>query len=184
MGYSDPTNTRATLYTVTAANWNEAMSAIRALRGAATNLIPGIGYDASVTTFNADGQDFDSTSRVFIDQATGDNEGTIQMRVVMTAQITALNSATSITFKAQAFVEAASASTGNVNTTIPIYTPAAVTTTGFKSFDSGWVSIASLLTDISGYGFAVLRPRYRVDYVTGAGPSIFHVTSSIALRVT
>lgn len=183
MGYTDPTNTRATLYTVTAANWNEAMSAIRALRGAATNLIPGIGYDASVTAFAAP-TDCDAASRVFLDTVTGDDEGTIQMRVVMTAQISALNSATSITFKAQAFVEAASNSTGNVNTTIPLYTPAAVTTTGFKSFDSGWLSIASIGTDISGFGFAVLRPRYQVDFVTGAGPSIFHVTSSIALRVT
>jgi hypothetical protein len=149
----------------------------------------GCGYDASSATgsMNADGGEFDTYDRLVLDLATADDEGTVQVRTVITYQLSAVNSATSVTARAQAYVEAATASTGSVNTNIGIYTAAALTggslTTGFKSADSGWVSAASLVTNISGYGIALLRPRWRIDYVTGAGPSIFHYAVTYLARV-
>lgn len=149
----------------------------------------GCGYDASSATasMNADGGEFDFHERLMLDVATADDEGTVQIRTVIAYQLSALNTATSVTARAQAFVEAATASTGSYNTNIGIYTATALTggslTTGFKSADSGWVAASSLVTNISAYGIAVLRPRWRIDYVTGAGPSIFHYTVSYFARV-
>ena len=147
----------------------------------------GVGRSAgSGFTYNTTAQDFDAADRVAMDVSQLDDNGTPQMRIVITCQISAVGGCTSFTPKAQVYVEAATLSTGSVNTTVTLYTGTALTggtlTTGFKSFDSGWVSFASLGTNISGYGVAVLRPRFQLDRLT-ADPTVFHLTASYFVRV-
>lgn len=149
----------------------------------------GVGRSAgSGFTYNTTAQDFDAADRVAMDVSQLDDNGTPQMRIVITCQISAVGACTSFTPKAQVYVEAATGSTGSVNTTVTLFTATALTTaggtltTGFKSFDSGWVSFASLGTNISGYGVAVLRPRFQLDRLT-ADPTVFHLTASYFVRV-
>lgn len=153
----------------------------------ASGVAAGVGRSAgSGFTYNTTAQEFDAADRVAIDVSRLDDNGTPQMRIVMTCQISALGGCTSFTPKAQVYVEAATLSTGSVNTTVTLFTGTALTggslTTGFKSFDSGWVSFASLGTNISGYGVAVLRPRFQLDRLT-ADPTVFHLTASYFVRV-
>ena len=147
----------------------------------------GVGRSAgSGFTYNTTAQDFDAADRVAMDVSQLDDNGTPQMRIVMTCQISALGGCTSFTPKAQVYVEAATLSTGSVNTTVTLFTGTALTggslTTGFKSFDSGWVNFASLGTDISAYSICVLRPRFQLDRLT-ADPTVFHLTASYFVRV-
>lgn len=145
-------------------------------------------------TFNTDAQEYVTATptsqfgdRIKFDTTELSANGTPQMRVVQQVQVSAANSATSLTLRLQAYVEAASGNTGAVNTNIGLVTGAAITgspvSTGFKSVDSGWVSFASLVTNISAYGFTILRPRYRLDFVTGAGPTLFHLSALVMIRV-
>lgn len=138
-------------------------------------------------TFNTDNQEYDAASRIVLDMATLLTEGTPQIRIVQTLQISAVGGCTALTPRAQVYVEAASSSTGNVNTTKTLYAATTFTggtlTTGFKSVDSGWVNCSSLNTnDLTGYGFLVLRPRFRLDATT-ANPTLFHLTAQFYLRV-
>lgn len=147
----------------------------------------GVGRSAgSGFTYNTTAQDFDAADRIAIDESQLDDNGTPQMRIVITCQISAVGACTSFTPKAQVYVEAATGATGSVNTTVTLFTGTALTggslTTGFKSFDSGWVNFASLGTDISAYSICVLRPRYQLDRLT-ADPTVFHLTASYFVRV-
>lgn len=141
----------------------------------------------SAFTFNTDNQEYDAASRIVLDMATLLTEGTPQLRIVQTVQISAVGACTSFTPQFQVYVEAASASTGQVNTTKTLYAATTFTggtlTTGFKSVDSGWVNCSSLNTnDLTGYGFLVLRPRFRLNSVTG-NPTLFHLTAQVYARV-
>ncbi len=142
-------------------------------------------YKANTFTHNAAAQEFDGANRVILDVATLDDEGTPQIRLVQTVQITALNGCTSFRPRAQALVEAASGATGTVTTTIDLSVPTALTggtlTTGFKSFDSGWIAL-SAIGSLSTSGFVVLKPRFQLDSVT-ANPTLFHLTSQAFLKV-
>lgn len=155
----------------------------------ASGVAAGCGYSTgSGFTYNTTAQEFTNADRVAMDVAQLDDNGTPQMRIVITCQISAVGACTSFTPKAQVYVEAATGSTGSVNTTVTLFTATALTTaggtltTGFKSFDSGWVSFASLGTNISAYGVTVLRPRYQLDRLT-ADPTVFHLTASYFVRV-
>lgn len=140
-------------------------------------------------TYATANQDFTNVDRVSFDTATLDDHGTPQLRVVIALQISALGGCSSLTPRVQAFVEAATASTGSVNTNVQLYSGTTLTggslTTGFKSFDSGWVSMAALnagALNISGYGFTILRPRYQLDR-GGTDPTIFHLAAMLFVRV-
>jgi len=147
----------------------------------------GCGYSTgSGFTYNTTAQEFTNAGRVAMDVSQLDDNGTPQMRIVITCQISAVGGCTSFTPKAQVYVEAATGSTGSVNTTVTLFTGTALTggslTTGFKSFDSGWVAFSSLGTNISTYGVAILRPRYQLDRLT-ADPTVFHLSASYFVRV-
>lgn len=139
----------------------------------------------SAFTYNTDAQDFAEYDRISaLTFAPGD--GVAQMRIVMQCQISAVGTCTSFTPRLQAFVQATT-SGGTVNTTIPLWQFAALTTggggltTGFKVFDSLWQNVSTLNTNLSGYGATLLRPRFRLDSVT-ANPTVFHLAAQVFLR--
>lgn len=174
------TVTAALLNTHVRDNMNVALSQFDALRGAAA-------YKSNPTVFNTDAQEFDERDRLFFDQVGGDDFGTLQLRVMSQVQVTAAGTGvTSFGPRFQALVEAASGATGAITTNINLHTatPIAVAlTTGFKYFDSGWVNFASLATNISAYGFSVLKPRWRLDHNGSVAPTCFHLAMGIFARV-
>jgi hypothetical protein len=93
---------------------------------------------------------------------------------------------TSFNVRTQAYVQAASSNAAVVGTNIPIYTPAALTgalTTGWKYFDSSWVNLTALATNIAGYGWSILRPRYRWDHNGSVAPTVANLSTILMTRI-
>lgn len=145
----------------------------------------GSGWISAPSTWNTSNQAFTNTTEVLL--TTGGSGGTIYARVVSQVNVSAAGTGvTSFNVRSQGLVEAASGASGAVATNIPIYTPTAITgalTTGWKYFDSNWVALSALATDLSAYGWAVIRPLFRLDHNGSVAPTVANVATTIALRV-
>jgi hypothetical protein len=109
------------------------------------------------------------------------------VRIISAVNVTAAGTGvTSFNVRTQAYVQAASSNAAVVGTNIPIYTPAALTgalTTGWKYFDSSWVNLTALATNIAGYGWSILRPRYRWDHNGSVAPTVANLSTILMTRI-
>lgn len=112
--------------------------------------------------------------------------GTVQARVSLIYNLTVLGACTSLTPRVYLNVNMAALSLASIGVNREIQTGTALTggtlTTGWKQIDTGWVSLASLTTDLSGYGITSGSLRYHFTAVTG-NPTIVNAFAYMHFRV-
>lgn len=122
----------------------------------------------------------------FIDDL--NDNGTVQLRFITMANVTALGACTSLTLRQYLNILGSAGATGSAGTNVEAYAHTALTTGGgtltvaWKFWDSGWVNVASLVTNMSTYGLTIANPVYRFDTV-GGNPTIGRTATTVFVRV-
>lgn len=145
---------------------------------------------AAVATYNAVATYTEHVAPLLLDQPTMESAdgGDAQIRIVSQFNLTAIGACTSLTLRHYLGVLMAPNNSGVVGSNVELKAQTALTggtlTTGWKTYDSGWLSAgASLVTDISGYGVTLGNPVHRFDAV-GGNPTIGRAGVVILGRIT
>jgi hypothetical protein len=144
----------------------------------------------AVATYNAVATYTEHVAPLLLDQPTMESAdgGDAQIRIVSQFNLTALGACTSLTLRHFLGVLMAPNNSGVVGANVELKAQPALTggtlTTGWKTYDSGWLSCGSgLVTDISAYGVTIGSPVHRFDTV-GGNPTIGRCAVAILGRIT
>jgi len=147
----------------------------------------GSGFKLAPGAPNTDWLDYDWAEPVCFSTVDAGGNGQVQMRIVAAINVTAVGTGvTSFNLRTQAWVQAALSNTGVIGTNIPLFTPSALAgalTTGWKQFDSNWLPLASLATNVAGWGWTILRPRYRWDHNGSVAPTVANASVTLLMRI-